>query len=168
MKKEEVLELLGQRYHCSQVLMKTGMEVKGEDNPDLLRVMTGLAGGLYGCGKNCGALTGGCAMFGLFAGRGLPEEADPPEIKEMVEEYLDWFEERFGSPNCDDILHGDKRNISKVCPELIFECSEKAEEILRAYGYAQLPACPVCGNVMIDEELADGKIAEVEELLEDK
>ena len=34
--------------------------------------------------------------------------------------------------------------------------------------HAQLPACPVCGNVMIDEELADSKIAEVEELLEDK
>ncbi|MBQ6360786.1 MAG: hypothetical protein IJJ25_06565 [Lachnospiraceae bacterium] len=34
--------------------------------------------------------------------------------------------------------------------------------------HASLPACPVCGNVMIDEELAAGKIAEVEELLEDK
>ena len=34
--------------------------------------------------------------------------------------------------------------------------------------HAKLPACPVCGNVMIDEMLAKGKIAEVEGLLEDK
>lgn len=34
--------------------------------------------------------------------------------------------------------------------------------------HAKLPACPVCGNVMIDEELVKGKISEVEILLEDK
>jgi hypothetical protein len=31
-----------------------------------------------------------------------------------------------------------------------------------------LPACPICGLVMIPEELATGKMAEAERILEDK
>lgn len=33
---------------------------------------------------------------------------------------------------------------------------------------AELPRCPKCGFVLISEELALGKMAEVEEILEDK
>ncbi len=33
---------------------------------------------------------------------------------------------------------------------------------------ANLPQCPVCGFVLISEELALGKMAEVEQVLEDK
>ena len=135
MKDSQVRELLAQKFHCSHILMKTGLELKGENNPEVMRVMNGLAGGLMGCGKNCGALTGGCAMFGLFAGRGLPEEEENPDLHDMVEDYVEWFEDRFGSCNCDDILDGDKANIPMVCPELIQVCSEKATEILQDYGY---------------------------------
>jgi hypothetical protein len=31
-----------------------------------------------------------------------------------------------------------------------------------------LPACPRCGMILIDEELATGKMAEAEQTLEDK
>jgi transcription elongation factor Elf1 len=34
--------------------------------------------------------------------------------------------------------------------------------------YADLPTCPVCGQVYVTEELAKGKMADVETLLEDK
>ena len=54
MKESKVRELLAQKFHCSHILMKTGMELKGTEDPDLMRVMNGLAGGLSGCGKNCG------------------------------------------------------------------------------------------------------------------
>jgi hypothetical protein len=33
---------------------------------------------------------------------------------------------------------------------------------------ADLPRCPVCGFVLISEQLALGKMAEVEQVLEDK
>ncbi len=33
---------------------------------------------------------------------------------------------------------------------------------------ADLPQCPICGFVLISEELALGKMAEVEQVLEDK
>ena len=32
----------------------------------------------------------------------------------------------------------------------------------------ELPACPDCGNVFVPKELAEGKLAETEMLLEDK
>ena len=32
----------------------------------------------------------------------------------------------------------------------------------------EVPRCPVCGMVFISKELADGKMAEVEKLMEDK
>lgn len=33
---------------------------------------------------------------------------------------------------------------------------------------AELPACPKCGLVLVSEEVATGKMAEVEQILEDK
>ena len=32
----------------------------------------------------------------------------------------------------------------------------------------EVPRCPVCGAVFISKDLADGKMAEVEQLMEDK
>lgn len=37
----------------------------------------------------------------------------------------------------------------------------------RTFGH-EVPTCPVCGKVFISSELAAGKMAEVEELMEDK
>ncbi len=128
-------ELLEQKFHCSQILMKAGMEYLEIEDPALLRAMNGLAGGLGGCGRNCGALTGGVCMLGLFAGRGAPEEEENPELMQMVSEYLAWFEETFGSPDCGDIIRGDAANIPGTCPALICAAVEKATQLLKDYGY---------------------------------
>jgi len=37
----------------------------------------------------------------------------------------------------------------------------------RSFGH-EVPVCPVCGRAYISRELAEGKMAEVEMLLEDK
>ena len=37
----------------------------------------------------------------------------------------------------------------------------------RTFGH-EVPVCPICGKVFISRELAEGKMAEVENLLEDK
>jgi hypothetical protein len=41
-------------------------------------------------------------------------------------------------------------------------------EYLAHNFFADIPACPVCGQVYVSEELAKGKIAEVEKNLEEK
>jgi len=39
---------------------------------------------------------------------------------------------------------------------------------LKQNFFADVPACPVCGQVYVSEELAKGKMAEVEKNLEEK
>jgi len=41
-------------------------------------------------------------------------------------------------------------------------------QYLRTIFAVRLPACPRCGMILIDEELATGKMAEAEQALEDK
>ena len=41
-------------------------------------------------------------------------------------------------------------------------------QYLRTIFALDLPACPQCGMIIIDEELAVGKMAEAEQILEDK
>jgi hypothetical protein len=41
-------------------------------------------------------------------------------------------------------------------------------QYLRTIFAVHLPACPRCGMILIDEELATGKMAEGEQALEDK
>jgi len=41
-------------------------------------------------------------------------------------------------------------------------------EYLAHNFFAEIPACPVCGQVYVSEQLAKGKIAEVEKNLEEK
>ena len=41
-------------------------------------------------------------------------------------------------------------------------------QYLRTIFALDLPACPRCGMILIDEELATGKMAEAEQALEDK
>lgn len=133
---EKVMELLSQKFHCSQVMMQVGMSVLGLDEPNLVKAMTGLAGGLGGCGRNCGALTGGVCMLSLFAGRGEEQEEADPDLAAMISELLAWFEVTYGSPDCDDIIQGDKANIPLTCPKLVCACARKTLEILNSYGFS--------------------------------
>lgn len=41
-------------------------------------------------------------------------------------------------------------------------------EYLKQNFFAEVPACPVCGQVYVPEELARGKMADVERNLEEK
>jgi hypothetical protein len=41
-------------------------------------------------------------------------------------------------------------------------------QYMRMIFAIKLPACPRCGLILVDEELATGKMAEAEQTLEDK
>lgn len=64
----------------------------------------------------------------------------------------------------------ENRNIPWICDK----CNEKLEPektnvlYLDANFEVELMKCPKCGMVLIDEDLARGKILEVEKALEDK
>lgn len=128
-----------QGFHCAQILLTLGLELQGKENPDLLRAMTGLAGGLGFCGKNCGALTGAVCLLGLFAGRGSLEERENQELNPMIQELIDWFEtslgKEFGGIDCHTILRGDPWNRMTRCPRLVSETYLRAKQILTDRGF---------------------------------
>ena len=83
-----MITLAGQGFFCSQILLSMGLEAQGKSNPDLIRAMAGLAGGLGFTGDTCGALTGGACLLSLYAGKGLPEEQEDEKLNLMISELV--------------------------------------------------------------------------------
>jgi len=133
-----MFELATQGFGCSQILAQMALEERGKRNPDLVRAMTGLLGGMS-CGKICGALTGACCVLGLYAGKGSPEEHSDPRLALMLSQLVEWFEteytSRYGSIECADIVGGDPKLRLARCPQIVAETFEKLKEILAANQY---------------------------------
>lgn len=128
------MELGMQGFACSQILMELALEMEGTENSDLIRAMGGLTCGMGQCGKCCGALSGGAAVLGYYTCRGEEEEMEHSDSRIMIAEYVNWFEQRFGTTLCQDILEGDFSRTMQVCTPLVIECFEKIIEILSEYG----------------------------------
>ena len=65
---ERIMELGSMGYHCSQIIMIMTLETIGEENPQLVKAMGGLGGGIGYCGDTCGCLTGSaCAPSDIFS-----------------------------------------------------------------------------------------------------
>lgn len=133
-----VMDLALQGFQCSQILMVLALEAEGKQNEDLVRAMSGLLGGM-GCGKACGALTGGCSVLGLHAGWGSPQGAADERLAGMLSEFVDWFESefkpRYGSIDCAGIVEDDMRNKLARCPGIVIESFAKLKQILAENGY---------------------------------
>lgn len=134
-----MMELAQQGFYCSQILLWMGLEAQGKHNPDIIRTMSALAGGLGFSGDTCGALTGGACLLGLYAGRGAPDEEENPRLNIMIGELIEWFSgeygERFGGIRCELILADDPGNRTKRCPSLVLGTYEKVQALLLANGF---------------------------------
>jgi C_GCAxxG_C_C family probable redox protein len=133
-----VMDFAMKGYQCSQILMAMALEAQGKQNPDLVRAMSGLLGGM-GCGKTCGALTGGCSVLGLHAGWGTPDSIPDERLAAMLTEFVEWFEteytQRYGSIECKEIVGDDMRNKMTRCPRIVMESLARLKEILADYNY---------------------------------
>lgn len=130
-----MIELAHQGFYCSQILIILALEAQGKSNPDLVRAMSGLHGGMGDCGNVCGTLTGGACLLALYAGKGAPEEKENVRLNPMINELVEWFEQecrsRFNTGiTCSDILQDDARNRATRCPQIVMATFEKAREIL--------------------------------------
>jgi C_GCAxxG_C_C family probable redox protein len=134
-----MMELSQQGFHCSQIMMIMALDAQGKTDPDLVRAMSGLLGGVGFCGKICGTLTGGTCMIGLYGGKGTAEEEADSRLYLMMSELVEWFEKeyqpKYGGINCSDILQDDPRNRVSRCPQMVIATMEKVREILAANGY---------------------------------
>lgn len=135
----KLVELSQAGFYCSQIMLIIGLEAQGKENPDVVRAMSGLNGGLGFCGKTCGVLTGGACLIGLYAGKGVAEEMEDSRLNDMIKEFVEWFEQTVGSQysgiDCNIILDNDPMNRMTRCPQLVLDALTKIEEILAANGY---------------------------------
>ena len=112
------------------------LDAEEKDDPDLIRAMARLSGGLDG-NELCGCLSGGACFLSYFAGKGSPEEEAHPDCSAMIQELTDWFWEDtspFGGVSCRCILDGDSRNKIQRCPVILEAVAERCIEILEAHG----------------------------------
>lgn len=134
-----ITKLHMQGFHCSQIMIMLGLEEQEKNNPDLIRAMTGLAGGLGFSGKNCGTLTGAVCLLGLYGGRGGLEERESQHLNTMIQELVVWFEEtfakEFGGIDCQHIMNNDPWNRLTRCPDVVIKTYLKATEILEDNGF---------------------------------
>jgi hypothetical protein len=134
-----MLELAGQGFHCSQILLFLGLESQGKCNPDLIRAMAGLAGGIGFSGDTCGALTGGACLIALYAGRGTPDEEEHTRLNLMINELVEWFtlefSECYGGIHCREIIAEDPTNQPARCPGIVTRTYQKAMSLLSENGF---------------------------------
>jgi len=127
------LELAMEGMGCSQMLVAYALEALGRENPDLLRAISALHGGIGGSGKVCGALSGGACALALYA-----EGSDDPRKTLMIRTLVDWFTAevgaRHGGIDCKDILEGDDKNRLARCPAIVLAVERKIEELLATNG----------------------------------
>lgn len=132
-------ELRAQGFYCSQILVSMGLELQGKTNPDLLRSVQSLAGGVGFCGDLCGALTGGACLLGLYAGKGKPDEQEDERLNMMLLDLVEWFKfnigKRYNGIDCEVILEGKQVNIPERCPGIIQAVYQRAKELLVEYGF---------------------------------
>ena len=140
------LSLLG--FSCSQILALMALEAQGKNAPEVVRAMSGLVSGC-GAGKLCGALTGGCCVLGMYAGKGGPEEQENTRFPLMLSQLVEWFESQygaqFGGVNCSEIIQDDAMLKMTRCPQIVAETLEKVKEILVENEY-DLSQCPAPGQ----------------------
>ncbi len=134
-----MIELAQDDMLCSQIILQMGLEALGKDDPDLVRAMGGLAGGLGFSGKMCGALSGGACLIALYAGKGSSDEAEDSRMNDMIKELVTWFENEYGpvygSTECKDILEDNPQNRVERCPQITYSTFQKVKEILAANGF---------------------------------
>lgn len=136
----EILRLADKGYACSQIMILIGLAARGEENPALVRSMAGL---IYGCGggqASCGALTGGCCLLALYAGKGSDQQKEADLLPLMLSELSLWFEREVGSKcggiTCETITgEGGPATAHHSCLVIVRNTIAKAFKILTSHGF---------------------------------
>jgi C_GCAxxG_C_C family probable redox protein len=144
-----MLELARQGFHCSEILVAMGLTRRGTENPDLIRAVSGLAGGIGFSGEVCGALTGGACLLALYSGRGASEEVEDPRMRMMIQDLMDWFSAKYGDVRggirCREITGDDPANVASRCPRIVWAVYAKAKSLLEEHGFSEGVPLKTCG-----------------------
>ena len=136
----KVFKLSALGYCCTQIMLKMALDEEGSNNEDIIRSANGLCNGIGGRQSTCGILIGGIMIIGLYAGKGRDDEYYKESYGNMVHEFTRWFEEKFESMDCIDIIGVNKFDDGESsymlkCGDIIIKSYEKVIEILIENGY---------------------------------
>lgn len=138
----EIFRLASAGYCCSQIMMIFYLKQNNLENIPAVKAMASLCGGLGNLGKTCGVVTAGTCILGMYAGKGEDAELKDGNLKKMIKEYTDWFEEEFEGTECVDIVSVDVlKDINEYevyptrCGSIIQKSYNKLNSILQEYGY---------------------------------
>lgn len=163
---EKAMELLKQKYHCSQALLGAFAGDFGLDLKTAFKISTCFGGGMRQ-GTTCGCITGGLLVLGLAFGFTDPQDKELETYgNRKTEEYIRTFRERMqGDVNCRDILGKDisipeemavirqEGLILQKCPRAFLISIEILEKMLEEYGGELLSVDLEEININEDEEI---------------
>ncbi len=135
---ERIMELSRYGYACGQILAILLLDTIGEENPQLVRCMQGLNGGIGGSGDICGCMAAGCCLISYFTGKPDAVSYDSPHHKGAMAEFTQWFadetEMEYTAIDCRDIVGTSPAKKVQYCPQIIAATYEKCMEILERKG----------------------------------
>lgn len=81
-----MIELSTNNYNYSQILMVLALEQEEDENPDLVRSVSGLADGCGFFNETCDAMTSAASILALYAGKGADDEKKSKNLLLMLQE----------------------------------------------------------------------------------
>jgi C_GCAxxG_C_C family probable redox protein len=116
------------------------------NNPELIKAVGALGGGIASSGKVCGILTGGVVFLSSLYGKETPEGRDHPRMWRLTYKLNKKFEElarEYGGVDCRDIarvdwkdreavksFYSDPAGRRSICRRLVGETARALGEIL--------------------------------------
>jgi len=112
-------------------VLAVGEYLLGQVDDRLLRIATGLGGGVGGTHQElCGALSGGVLLIGALHGRIQPDE-DDSQCMRLVTCYRKHFAQELGSTNCGSLREsGYGSEGSTPCSVLVEQATRVLLEVL--------------------------------------
>lgn len=95
-------ELFESGLYCAESVLKAMAEAYGLETQAIPRIATGLCGGVSRTCGTCGAVNGAILGLGLLLGRNSPDDS-VESCYASVRQFLEAFENRFGSINCKEL-----------------------------------------------------------------
>jgi hypothetical protein len=110
---------------CTQIMVQMALDETGAENAQMVDAVGALCLGLF-AGRTCGALVGGLLAMAL--------RSSAPVDGELGKQLVEWFDDEYGSLECDDLLKDDPMARFTTCPAIVSRTYEEATQLLAARG----------------------------------
>ncbi|RPI86361.1 MAG: C_GCAxxG_C_C family protein [Chloroflexi bacterium] len=137
-------ELFSSGYACAESVLLAIAEAQGVQSEFLPKIATGFCSGLARTCGTCGAVSGAVMGINLVTGRSKAGESVDENYR-LVRQFLETFQEMFGSINCGELLGCDlgtqegqqmfrEKHLLDQCYRYAEEAARIAETIIESRG----------------------------------